>query len=86
MNFFRGFRKKWSRQEVAASSFWAILFFLFSLVSTYLAGAYAAATASGKVNDILLDVLPVINVKIVVFQLAIVFIAALTVALILNPH
>lgn len=86
MNFLSALRHKWSRQEVASSSFWAILFFLFSLVSTYLAGAYAAAKASGKVNDILLDILPVVNVRFVVFQLAIVFIIALAISLILNPH
>jgi len=86
MGIFHGFRHKWSKREVAVSSVWALLFFLFSLISTYLAGAYAAAMASGKVNDVLLDNLPVVDVKIIVFQLAIAFIIALAIALILNPQ
>ncbi|MCI0479093.1 sphingomyelin synthase family protein [Candidatus Uhrbacteria bacterium] len=75
----------WRRKDFLLSAVSGFLIFIGSLVVNYAAGTYASAKASNAVTDILLDILPTMNVEILFIEGFAIFACFLATILILQP-
>lgn len=76
----------WSQKAFLYSTIAGILLLFASLAINYVTIAYAAAHVSNAVTDLFLNNLPVVNVDIIVFEGAYVFLFILIVIMFHRPH
>lgn len=79
-------KKFWSDRQAAVSSVSGIVFFIASVVVSFLTQNYAASRMSNGVNDLFLDILPRYNVDIIFIEGAVALFIFVVLLLVYEPR
>lgn len=84
-DFFRKHKMFWTDRTILLHLAVSLFLFVVSLVFTYIATTYTKSYTQNVVPDIFLDTLPVVNVAVIFFQGAFLFVVGVALLLVFEP-